>query len=140
MTMAVVAEVLSEFEWPAPYTLDDWQPDGIAVVFLTCTLVIVESFESEMELEFSDEDTGVEYSLSLTHALMALRAAPDSASLPPTPKLIAHSHFTASLDRVKNGIRNLCTLVLTYLSSYLLGDKSWIQKYKDYVLAKRSTI
>lgn len=51
------------------YTLDDWQPDGIAVVFPACTLVIVESFESEMELEFSEEDTGVEYSLSLTHAL-----------------------------------------------------------------------
>jgi hypothetical protein len=41
LTEAVLAEVLAEFEWPAPYTLEDWQPDGIGVLFPTCILVCV---------------------------------------------------------------------------------------------------
>ena len=44
MTVEVVSEVMSELEWPAPYTIEEDLPDGIAVLFPKCTLYFVEGF------------------------------------------------------------------------------------------------
>lgn len=135
--MQVASEVLSEFAWPAPYTLEDWLPDGIAMVFPRCTLLYAEGFESDMALKFLPDDTGLDDTLTLTHALLALKAAPDRANLPPDPPLINDVTPAASLDKVKNGIRDLSTLVLTYLRPCLLGDFSWVEAYKAFAARAR---
>lgn len=130
LTVPVLEQVLAEFQWPVPYTLENELPDGIAMVFPHCTLMFSEGFESDMRVLFSPADTGVKQSLSLGHALMALRSAPDRAGLLPEPSLIGDTAGPASLEKVKNGIRDLSTLLLTYLKPCLLGDFSWVQTYK----------
>ena len=128
--MDALAEVLSEFEWPAPYTLEDDLPDGIVMTFPKCHLYFSEGFESEMLLKFLSEDTGTEENLTLQHALLAIREDPTRSGAMLEPELIRDSSPFASLDKVKNGIRNLCTLVLSLLRPCLLGDFSWVALHK----------
>lgn len=128
--MQVASEVLAEFEWPGPYVLEDWLPDGIAMVFPKCTLIFSEGFESDMDLTFSPEDTGLDEALTLTDALLAIRSASDAASLPPAPPLIRKHIPHASLEKVTIGIRNLSMLILSYLPSSMLGDFRWVEIYK----------
>jgi hypothetical protein len=132
LTEQVVSETLSEFEWPVRYTIEDRLPDGIAVVFPRCRLVFAEGFESDMTLAFLPEDTGLDETLTLTHVLLALKSAPDGANMPPAPTLINDHALLASVDKVKNGIRDLSTLVLTYLRPCLLGDFGWVEAYRAF--------
>jgi hypothetical protein len=127
MTVEVVSEVLSEFEWPAPYTLEDDLPDGIAMVFPKCTLYFVEGFESDMYLEFLAEDTGLDNSVTLKQVLVSMGGIP-------TPKLKVIDDLSrgASLATVKNGLRILCTIILTHFRSSILGDFGWVEHYKAY--------
>lgn len=130
LTMQTAQEVLAEFAWPAPYTLENELPDGVAMVFPRCTLMFAEGFGGEMRVLFSPADTGVPDRLSLGHALMALRSAPGAEALPPEPPLIRDIAGPGSVDKVKNGIRDLSTLLLTYLVPCLLGDFSWVRTYQ----------
>lgn len=132
LTMQVASEVLAEFEWPERYVLEDWSPDGIAMIFPKCTLIFSEGFESDMDLVFSAEDTGLDETLTLTDALLAIRSTSDPASLPPAPALIRDHIPHASLEKVKIGIRNLSMLILTYLPSCMLGDFSWVGAYRAF--------
>jgi hypothetical protein len=131
LTEKVAAEVLAEFQWPAPYQLDDCLPDGIAVIFPKCTLLFSEGFESDMELYFSPEDTGFDESITLTGALISLREI-DPARLGPNPPLIDKHIPGASLEKVQIGIRNLSMLMLAHLPTCMLGDFSWLEAYKAY--------
>jgi hypothetical protein len=126
MTMKVLAEVLAEFKWPAPYTLEDELPDYIAVVFPKCTLFFEEGFESNMGLRFSADNTGLDMDVKLKDVLVSMGGVGN------TPGLIKHFAPTASLDKVKNGIRDLCTIILTHFRSSILGDFNWVEKYKAY--------
>lgn len=132
LTMQVASEVLAEFEWPERYVLEDWSPDGIAMVFPKCILIFSEGFESDMDLVFSAEDTGLDEMLTLTDALLAIKSTSDPVSLPPAPPLIREHIPHASLEKVKIGIRNLSMLILTYLPSCMLGDFRWVETYKAF--------
>ncbi len=136
--MEVLSEVLSEFEWPAPYTLEDELPDGIVMSFPNCNLFFVEGFESEMTLELPPSETGMDRSMTIEHALLAISADPEGSGGVQTPGLINDRSPAASLDKVKNGIRDLCKMLLTHLEACILGDFSWVDKYKAY-LAHKST-
>ena len=72
MTPEVLAEELAKFEWPAPYTLEDDRPDGIAMVFPRCNLYFEEGFESDMELFFLAEDTSLDNAVSLTDVVVSM--------------------------------------------------------------------
>lgn len=133
MTMEVLSEVLSELEWPAPYTLEDELPDGIVMSFPDCDLFFMEGFESEMVLEFPPSRTGMDRSLTLDHALLALSPDPAGSGGLPTPGLINDRSPAPSVDKVKNGIRDLCKMVLTHLQPCILGDFSWVDKYKAHL-------
>jgi hypothetical protein len=124
LTIELLAEVLAEFEWPAEYTLEEELPDGIFMVFSRCNLFFTEGFESEMGLELVPADTGLDTNVTLAHALQVIRAQPGA---PTMPALIAYFSPAASLDKVMNGIRDLCTLALTYLKPCILGDFSWVK-------------
>jgi hypothetical protein len=134
MTQEVLTQVLSEFEWPAPYVLEDWLPDGIAMVFPKCNLFFVEGFESNMLLEFLSDDTGLDSSVTLKEALLAFGSVHTGA--PDTPGLIDDFSPYPSVDVVKNRLRNLCKIVLTHFRTCLLGDYSWVERYKAYYANK----
>ena len=131
MTMDVLTEVLVEFEWPAPYTLENWLPDGIAVVFPKCSLFFEEGFESDIELTISAENTDLDKAMKLREILIAMGGVGN------TPGLINQFAPTASLDKVKNGIRDICTILLTHFKSSILGDISWVAAHKTSLASKQ---
>lgn len=136
MTVEVLAEVLAEYEWPAPYTLEDWLPDGIVMAFPKSNLFFVEGFEGDMTLKFLPEDTGMDQTLTIEHALLAIGPDPEHTGGPLTPNLINDRSPHASLDKVKNGIRDLCTIILTHFQDCILGDFSWVAAYQAYLASK----
>ena len=129
LTPEVLADVISEFPWPAPFTLDDDRPDGIEIRLPRCHLYVTEGFESNMELKFLPESTGLDHTVTVAAALAALRKDPDR-TLPPRPKLIDFFSPQASLDKVKNEVRDLCTLLFTYFQPSLEGDFGWVASYR----------
>lgn len=82
-----------------------------------------------MDLKFLPESTGLDRSVSVGTALRALREDP-SRTLPPPPKLIDFFSPHASLDKVKNEVRDLCTLLFTYFRPSLDGDFDWVATYR----------
>jgi hypothetical protein len=122
LTVEVLAAILGEFEWPATYSLEDWDPDGVGVVFPRCTLAFEEGFESEMQVRFV-EVHGLDRPVTLTEVTVALGGLN-------TPGLINYFSPAASLDKVKNGTRDLCRILLTHFRSTLLGDPGWLDKVR----------
>lgn len=130
LTKEVLAEVLAEFSWPAPYTLHHGL-DGIEVWLPRCHLCVMEGFESDMDLAFLSESTGLEGMVSVGDALRVLETDPDRV-MPPEPKLIDFFGGHASLDKVKNEVRDLLTLLFTYFRPSLEGDFSWTAYYREH--------
>ncbi len=129
MTQLVLAEVLAEFQWPAPYELEEFLPDGIEVRFPKCTLFFCEGFESDMFLEFDGDDTGEDVPLKLVHAMMVVAAESEPGKRPLTPGLVTHFEAGASLKKVEVELRNICMVLLTHFQACILGDFSWVAKY-----------
>lgn len=125
MTLEAVKEVVSKFRWPAPYTVEDWYQDGVALCFPRCTILFEEGFESEMEAYFLARDTGLDNVVSVYDAL-AYRGKLE------TPGLIKHFSPGATLEKVQCGIHDLCSVIISHLSSSLLGDFSWVPAYRAY--------
>jgi hypothetical protein len=123
LTPAVLADVMAEFSWPAPYTLKP-DFDGIEIDLPHCHLYVTEGFESEMDLAFLPQNTGLDDTISVGDALRAL-SHDASRTLPPEPKLINFFGPEASLEKVKNQLRDLFTLLFTYFRSALEGDFDW---------------
>jgi hypothetical protein len=139
MTVEVLSELLKEYEWPAPYTLEGDLPYGIVMRFPFGHLYFSEGFESDMTLEFLTEATKTDYSLALGHALSIL--VPDSQrdgnKQPIIPGLIDDESPDASLEKVQNGIKDLCVIALRHLRPCILGDFSWVEKYLATLQQKR---
>jgi hypothetical protein len=131
LTPDVLAEVLAEFPWPEPFNLDDDRPDGIEIRLPHCHLYVTEGFESSMSLKFLPESTGLNRSVSVADALTALRKDPER-TLPPRPRLIDYISPQASLDKVRNELRDLCTLLFTYFQGSLSGNFDWVATYRKY--------
>lgn len=130
LTPEVLAEVLAEFTWPAPYTLHR-DPDGIEVRLPRCHLYVTEGFESDMDLAFLPESTGLDDMVSVGDALRVLATDPDRV-LPSEPRLINFFGGHASLDKVKNDLRDLLTLLFTYFRPSLEGDFIWVAFYREH--------
>lgn len=128
LTPPVLTDVIAEFSWPAPYTLKAGF-DGIEVDLPRCHLYVTEGFESEVDLAFLPEGTGLDEMVSVGDALRALKADPNRA-LPPEPKLINFFAPEASLAKVQNNLRDLLTLLFTYFGPSLEGDFSWVAAYR----------
>jgi hypothetical protein len=129
LTPEVLAEVLAEFSWPGPYTVEDDRPDGIEVRLPKCSFYVSEGFESDMDLTFLPESTGLKEAVPLADALSALRKD-SSRTLPPHPTLIDYFSPGASLDKVKNELRDLFMLLFTYFPSSLEGHFDWASEFQ----------
>jgi hypothetical protein len=130
LTPEVLAEVLAEFPWLEPFKLDDDRPDGIKICLPRCHLYVTEGFESSMSLKFLPESTGLDRAVSVADALAALRKDPER-TLPPRPRLIDYFSPQASLDKVKNELRDLCTLLFAYFQPSLSGNFDWVATYRN---------
>jgi hypothetical protein len=128
LTPEVLSQVLSEFTWPAPYTIHR-DPDGIEIRLPHCHLYVTEGFESDMDLVFLPDCTGLDDMVSIGDVLRVLATDPDHVP-PPEPKLINFFGGYASLDKVKNDLRDLLTLLFTYLHSSLAGNFDWVTFYR----------
>lgn len=136
LSPAVLSEVMAEFPWTTCYTLKvDF--DGIEVRLPRCHLYVTEGFESEMDLAFLPESTGLDEMVSIGDALRALSADPARA-LPPEPKLINFFGPEASLEKVKSDLHDLFTLLFTYFRPSLEGDFSWTTTYRAWVSLRRA--
>lgn len=128
LTPAVLAEVMAESPWPAPCNLKaDY--DGIEVDLPRWHLYVTEGFESDLDLAFLPESTGLDEMISISGVLRVLVAAPRNA-LPPEPGLINFFGPGASLEKVKSDLRALFTLLFTYFRPSLEGDFSWTKTYR----------
>ncbi len=136
LSMEVLAPILKEYDWPAAYTFDDDSPGGIIMRFPKCSIMIVEGYLSNMQMYFLPEDTHYDYNLTLGHALLALIPERERGPGPLTPGLIEDLSIYGSLEKVQNGIRDLCTILLYHLKPCILGDFSWVVKYKAMMDAK----
>jgi hypothetical protein len=125
LTESVLRGILEEFQWPVPYTLEDDEPDGVFVIFPNCKLYFSEG--DRIEVHFLSESSGVEPWLSLFDALRAVRSTSTPDSLPAEPRLIEDIASGPSLERLKNSIRDACTLLLTYLRPTLAGNFWWVE-------------
>ena len=130
LSVATLKRVLDEFQWPEPYELEDELPDGVAMVFPRCTLFWVEG--DGVAIQFLSQDTHFDAKLTHKHALRAVRSKLDPATAPPEPPLIDDIASMPSLEKFRNNVRDLCTLVLTYLRPTLAGDFSWVETAKAY--------
>jgi hypothetical protein len=72
LTEEVLSEILSNFSWPEPYTLEDDLPDAVIMRFPKCNLCFYGGFESDVGLFFLTSDTKTSHSLKLEHALSVL--------------------------------------------------------------------
>ncbi len=130
LTPAVLSEVLAERTWPSPYKLvEDF--DGIEIRLPRCRLYVSEGFESEMDLSFLPESTGLDELLPIGDVLRALSADP-GRELPPEPPLIDFFSPGASLEKVTNQLRDLITLLFTYVPQALTGDFAWVEAYRQH--------
>jgi hypothetical protein len=129
----ILEKILSEYEWPASYTIgdDDCPFDGIEVVFPKCSLFFREGSSGDIDILFSHLQTNTDYGLSISHAVYYVFR----------PELIKNSEFKepeyydtsypfTSIEKVENGVRNMCILLQTFLLSCIKGDFSWVEKYK----------
>jgi hypothetical protein len=131
LTMEIVREVLAEFEWPAPYELEDDLPDGILVAFPRCRLTISDDYLGDVHLHFSTEDTGTKDMLSLGHAMAAFVPRPEHGAPASTPGLSHDMSIRGSVEKVRNNLRDLCTILLTHLRPVLLGNFAWAQRHRE---------
>lgn len=129
LTVEVLERILAEYTWPLPYRLEDELPDGVVVSFPKSHLMFSEGFEGDMELIFLPEDTGVQQSLKLEHALLTLYPFDGKNHVPELPGLIKDGSPHASLKKVENGIRDICHILLNLLVDVIRGDFSWVEQY-----------
>ncbi len=139
LTSKVLEEVVSEFTWPAPYIIgdDDCSPDGIEVRFADCILYFQESFESEINLYFIDPSQ-IDEVWTFYEAIYCV-LEPEHKQDPRfiAPKLNNYFSPFASLEKVKNGIRDNCILFQKYLLPCINGDFCWVNRYKAKVGKQR---
>lgn len=129
MTEKVLGDVLAEFEWLAPYTLNDEDlPDGIDVAFPRCSLFFSEDWTGCVHVAFSAEHTGLDEAVDMRGVRKVLGGGK-------TPGLIKDIAGPGSSKKVQNQIRDLAKILLNEFASSLVGEYAWIPAYTS-VLAR----
>ncbi len=125
LTEEIVAEAMARYPWPAAYAIDDDLPDGIIVAFPACAIYFSEGFEGDVELEFLPESTGTEAPVTLADALLALIPEHARGSGPLTPGLSTDYEPSASLQKVRTGVDDICRILQAHFLPSISGDLSW---------------
>lgn len=139
LSMNLMKEVFSRYDWPEPYRLEDDLPDGINVAFPLSNFYFSESPDGDITVKFLTEDTGQEAGLCLTHALSVLLPKSDRGEGPITPGFIEYEWPFPSEKKARIEINNACILMLTHLRTVIEGDYSWVRKYVETRDKKRTS-
>lgn len=130
LTLELVEEIMGNFDWPAPYALQE-EALGIMVSFPKCSYLLQQGFEGDVVLTFLQKDTQYIYPLKLGHALLAIVPEAERKDSPLTPGLINDQSIYPSEEKMRNYLKDTCTILLFHLQPCLLGDFSWVQKFKE---------
>jgi hypothetical protein len=129
----VLKEVLEKYNWPSFYTLSETNSGNVIIRFSKCNILISEGFESSMVASFLNSDIGrneMQSNLEIFHALDVIRPVVESRDGFIEPKgLVKYVDANPSLEKVKQGLNNICILLQTYLLSCIEGDFSWVEEY-----------
>lgn len=130
MTEALFREVVESFDWPEEYTIESDLPDGMIMQFPRCCLYFAEGEDGNVNLEFLPEDTGTDIPLKLPHAMLTVVPLSERDGQPLTEGLFRDRSPWGSEAKVRHGIHDLCVTMLTHLRHVILGDFSWVEKYR----------
>lgn len=129
----VLKEVLNEYEWPLEYKLKETNSGGAIIEFPKCSIVISEGFESKMNAYFLNSQTGrsdTQYSLKLFHAIDVLKSInPQNDQDLEFKGLVRNLEVEPSLEKVKQGLHNICILLQAYLLPCIQGDFNWVEEF-----------
>lgn len=133
-TEEVLASVLKQYNWVEEYELHQSPPSSIVVKFPKCTIVITEGFESKMNAYFLNSEIGrskTQYSLSIFDAVSVVKTThklskSDGVLL---DGLVRFLDVAPSLEKVIQGLRNICILLQVYLLPCIDGDFGWVDEY-----------
>jgi hypothetical protein len=107
------------------------QVDGILVRFPACIVFFREGFESEMDFYLADPASSQDnYWSSFDLIYYVYRPALATDPLFKEPVLINLFSPHASLEKVENGIRDLCRLIQAFLLPCIQGDFRLIEAYR----------
>jgi hypothetical protein len=131
LTEELLRDVAATFEWPAPFEVDEDEPDGIMLCFAECTLYFSEYGDGDLELSLLPEDTGADLPLKLADFMLWKFPLADRVpGRPLVDGLIKDRSPWATEDKVRNGLHDLCLVAVTHLGPFILGDRSWVAEYR----------
>jgi hypothetical protein len=127
LTEDLVVQVMARFDWPAPYSTEDDLPDGVLVAFPACVLYFSESYGGDVELDFLEASPGLDRGFSLADALLALVPESERGDGPLTPGLSQSYEPTASPQKVRTGLDDICRILQHHFLPTLMGEVPWAQ-------------
>jgi hypothetical protein len=134
LTSETLNQILAEFSWPSAFEIreEDCTVDGIKVRFPKCIVYFREGFESDISFYLANpilKDIKYWSSFDLIHYVYepAIRNTPSFKE----PALNNFFSPFASLEKVENGLRDICILIKTYLYPCIDGDYSLIEEYNN---------
>lgn len=130
----ILKQVLSQYNWPSEYNLEEGLSYNIRVQFPNCTLIFSEGYESSMSAYFLNNEIGrsdKQHSLTILDAVRSISATTEELN----SDFQKHTGFNeyiepeASTEKVIKGLNNICILLQVYLIPCIEGDFSWLEKY-----------
>ena len=132
-SIVVLREVLEEYKWVTSYVLNETNSGNVIIKFPKCNILISEGFESSMNAYFLNSDTGrneMQSNLEIFDAIDLIKPNRELELDFIEPRgLITYLDEEPSLEKVKQGLNNICILLQTYLLPCIDGDFSWVKEY-----------
>jgi hypothetical protein len=129
----ILKQVLDNYNWLSKYTLQETNSGDVIIRFPKCSVIISEGFESNMNAYFPNSETkrnDKQSTLNLFDAVDAVKSIRELENdfIPPK-ELVQYFDIEPSLEKVKQGLNNICILLQTYLLPCIEGDFSWVEEY-----------
>ena len=133
LTTELFTEVVSKYEWPTEYEVEDELPDGILMRFSESHLFFSENSDGEVELHFLASEIGIETDLDLYDALFVMIPNYQRLEKPLGHlNLIEDVSIDPSEQKIRNEMNDLCIIIQEYLLPYIKGDYDWINSCLEY--------
>lgn len=133
-TKQVLTEVMKHYSWSENYQLETSYSNSVLIKFPKCTILMIEGFDSDMNAYFLNKDTGrgsTQYSLSVLDAVGVIKGKCklSKADMVLLDGAVRFLDIEPSVNKVKQGINNICILLQVYLKPCIDGDFSWVIEY-----------
>lgn len=129
----ILEEILQKYEWTSTYILQETNSGSVIIKFPKCKMIISEGFESSMNAYFPNSETGrsdKQASLRIFDAIDIIKPIRELEGDFIEPKgLVSNLDVEPSIEKVKQGLHNICILLQTYLLPCIAGDYSWVDDY-----------